>query len=486
MKTFQSQRSSAPAKPKPTPRGRRSRASLISPAPMPKNGDAQERIPPGFFAVRAFFGLVLLFAFLLPAAPASAQSTSIRPSSAANGSTYRSPNSDASISSSYNSNTRQYRDNTMLGDALIQIDPETRSLVIVADEETHAEILKVIKSLDQPKPQVLIKVVFAEVTLTKDLNVGVEGSYTFNIKNHLTSGSSTTTTNATTGATGGSTTTTSVTSQLNSLLSPGTAGTGTIQSLFGLSQLTNGSFARVATDNWQATLYALAQHGNINVLSRPSIMARNNQEAVIVVGQEVPFVTNSQITNTGQTINTIQYQDVGIILRVTPFITSDRAVEMIVSPEISSISNTSIQISPTVSSPVIDKRSAETVVVTPDATTVVIGGMMQKQRTSNVQKIPILGDIPLLGAAFRHTTFDNTRTELLIFLTPYIIEGTSKMKELTVDEVNRTELPQQAFSTEDLNKYLDTLKIKPRPNAPKKQSALDKLNPDNLIKMSDE
>ena len=117
------------------------------------------------------------------------------------------------------------------------------------------------------------------------------------------------------------------------------------------------------------------------MLSRPSIMARNNQEAVIVVGSEVPFITNSRITDTGETINTIQYDNVGIILRVTPFITSKGTVEMIVAPEISTFTDQTVPISNNASSPVIAKRSAETVVVTPNGRRSVIGGLMQTQQT---------------------------------------------------------------------------------------------------------
>lgn len=395
--------------------------------------------------------------------------------------------SQANSSNSSANGTRQYHDATMMGDAIIQIDPETRSLVIVADEETHNEIMKVIKSLDQPKPQVLIKVVFAQVTLTKDLNVGVEGSYTFNMKNQGLLSSNSTTTTTSNGATGGTVQNTTTTNSISNMLSPGTPGTGSLQSLYGLAQLPTGSFARITNDNWQATLYALASKGDVTILSRPSIVARNNQQAVMMVGQEIPFVTNSQITDTGQTINTIQYQNIGIILTVTPFITSDRTVEMIVSPEISSLDSQSLTLSPGVSSPIIDKTAAETVVVTPDATTVVIGGMIQKQKSSNIQKVPLLGDIPLIGAAFRYTTLSHTNTELLIFLTPYIIEGTSKMKALTDDEIERTDLPSTAFkSKEDLNRYLDTIKLKPVPTpTPKPGYKNSKLNPDNMIKMDD-
>ena len=422
-------------------------------------------------------------AALLAAAPRlSAQTQSIRPSTAANGGgafgggATRAGGTTGVGGGNSNTTTRQYRDATMIGQAMIQEDPETKSLVVVADPDTYAQIMKVVKNLDQPKPQVMIKVVFAEVTLNKNLEIGAEGSYTFHVSSPSLTGSSTTTTNSTSNTTGGTAvTSTAVTSQPN-LLSPGTLGTGSAQSIYGLSQLAQGSFVRLATDDWQATLYALASHGVVNVLSRPTIMTRNNQQAAIVVGQEVPFVTNSQISALGQTTNTIQYQDVGIILRVTPFISSDRTVEMIVAPEISSVDSQSVQLSPNVSSPIIDKRAAETVVVTPDQKTIVIGGMMQKQLTSTVQKIPVLGDLPLVGAAFRHTVKNEQRTELLIFLTPYIIEGTNKLEALTDNEVNRSDLTQKdSFSQQDLDNYLDNLKVKqrqPDPNV-KPKSPLD-------------
>ena len=173
------------------------------------------------------------------------------------------------------------------------------------------------------------------------------------------------------------------------------------------------------TDDWSATLRALSTRGKVEVLSRPSIMARNNQEAVIVVGSEVPFITNSRTDALGNLTNTITYDNVGIILRVTPFITSEGTVEMIVAPEISSLTAQTVPISSTVSAPVIAKRSAETVVVTPNGQTVVIGGLMETQRIENIRKIPLLGDIPGLGAAFRRTIKSDVKKELMIFLTPH-------------------------------------------------------------------
>ena len=382
------------------------------------------------FAVTAL--ALLALAGLLPA-------QSIRPSNGSRASTTRSSNLRSTTGSRTGSQgygsggsgaTRQYPSNTLLGDAIIQIDPESRSLIVVTDEETHAEITKVIERLDHPKPQVLIKVVFIEVSLDKNVDVGVEGSYTFDIKNG------------------------------------GTTGTGSIQSLFGLAKETNGTFARVASDHWSATLRALHEHGNLHVLSRPTIMARNNQEAVIVVGQEVPFVTNSQITNLGQTINTIQYQDVGIILRVTPFISADQSVEMIVAPEISAISDKTIPISANVTAPVINKRSAETVVVTPNGTTVVIGGLMDKQETSTVQKVPLLGDIPVLGFPFRRTVKSETRRELLIFLTPYIVDSPKTLRTLTECAVNPEDLARNGFPVDTILDDLESFTL-PCPTDPK-------------------
>jgi hypothetical protein len=112
-------------------------------------------------------------------------------------------------------------------------------------------------------------------------------------------------------------------------------------------------------------LHALGSITKTEILSRPSILTRNNQQATIMVGQSVPLITNSRVSEiSNSTLNTVQYQDVGIILRVTPFITAEGLVEMIVTPEISSLSATTVPISSTVNSPVIDKRSADTVVVT--------------------------------------------------------------------------------------------------------------------------
>ena len=114
-----------------------------------------------------------------------------------------------------------------------------------------------------------------------------------------------------------------------------------------------------------------------------------------------------------------------------------------------------MQISQNFSAPVINKTSAETVVVTPDQTTVVIGGLMQKTDSTQINKVPLLGDIPYLGNAFKRTTKTSNKTELVIFMTPYIVEGTDRLEDLSVDDVNRTDLPKEAFTQKDAEQYLD-------------------------------
>ena len=209
--------------------------------------------------------------------------------------------------------------------------------------------------------------------------------------------------------------------------------------------------------NYTATLRAIAQAGSVKVLSRPTILARNNQPATISVGQEVPLVTATRYDNFGNVVNSFQYTDVGVILSVTPFITSQGLVEMIVAPTISSIDPTlSIPISAGATAPVIDSRSASTVAVTPDGETVIIGGLMEDDKTLNVVKIPFLGDIPVLGNLFKRTQKSTAKTELIIFLTPHIAQNPSQMVALAEAEKQRSDGP-KAFTERELDKFLQSL-----------------------------
>ncbi|MCX6903756.1 MAG: hypothetical protein NTW03_09825, partial [Verrucomicrobia bacterium] len=338
------------------------------------------------------------------------------------------------------SSTRQYNNNSMVGDAMVSSDPETRRLIVITDEKTSQYVSQVITNLDRPKPQVLIKVVFLEVTHSDGLDLGLEGGMTKAVN-------STTTGNAANvfGLSGLNNVASNT--PLNALGQP-------IQSFQAIAPMVApgaGLYSIMSTD-YQVTLRALAQAGKAKVLSRPSILARNSQPATILVGQTVPLITSVRYDTLGNAINGLTYTDVGIILRVTPFITSDGMVEMMVSPEISSVSPTDkVQIQANSYAPVIDKRSADTVVVTPDGQTVIIGGLIQKQKSMSESKVPLLGDIPGLGVLFKHKISTEAKTELLIFLTPHIVQAPTQLAALTTAEKNKSFVPKE-LTEDELNK----------------------------------
>ncbi len=359
--------------------------------------------------------------------------------------------------------SRQYPNAGAIGDAYFSIDPETRRIVTIADEETSKYISQVISNLDRPKPQVLIKVVFLEVQHNNASDIGIEGGWGKTINSDPTTASA-------------------VNGFGLSSLSSAAAGTnfntfGQPLSAFNpvspMSAQGAGMYQILGTD-YQVTLRAIAQAGKARVLSRPSILARNNQPATINVGQSVPLVTSVSYNGlNGSPISAYSYQNVGVILTVTPFITSDGLVEMIVAPEVSSLDfSTTITITPGVSIPVIDVRSANTVAVTPDGQTVVLGGLMSAAKTKTDTKIPFLGDIPLVGNLFRRTQKSDLQTELIIFLTPHIIQAPSQLASLSATETKKSDAI-KAFTEEELNKFLDTLpggvpkSSKPKPASPK-------------------
>ena len=373
------------------------------------------KTPARLSLIRALAALLLLSAWLPTHAQTTRQNSGNRTTNSRNTTNNNSSRRSSQSGGGRSHGDRQYQNSTMLGDAMISSDPITRRLIVVTDDETNENIKQIIESLDRPKPQVLINVVFMQVTHNKDLDLGAEfsqrGTY---LGNDIVS---------------------------------------TAATKFGAPA--TGGFFNILNADVDATIHALSTVGKTEILSRPSILARSSQQATIMVGQEVPFITNSRISDTGQTTNTVQYQDIGIILRVTPFITSEGLVEMIVTPEISALSEKTVAISETVNTPVIDKRSADTVVVTPSDRTVVIGGLISNQSVNQDNKIPLLGDIPLIGQVFKRTVTQNSKTELLIFLTPHVVQNPDDLSKLTDSERGKLQLKSDAFKSEDVNKYLD-------------------------------
>ena len=335
--------------------------------------------------------------------------------------------------------SRQYFNNTMLGDALIEFDIETRSVIVIADEETNQQINELIQELDKPKSQVLIKVAFVELTHNDNSNIGIDAVFN--------------------GSIGGA--------EGNAL----TAGTA-----FDLGG--SGGLMQLNYDDVSVSMNALAEVGRVEILSRPSILTRNNREALISVGSLVPFMQTGNVNSvTGVQIPQYEYEPIGISLRVTPYITPHGLVELSLFPEISETTGDKIEVSEGLQLPVFATRSAQTVVVTPNGKTVIIGGLMQDNKVETIRKVPLLGDIPILGSLFKHKEMKDTKTELLIFLTPFIVQNPNDLVSLTEQERSGSTVKAGTKSGESLDNFLNTdterkfieaLPIEPQDSEPKK------------------
>jgi general secretion pathway protein D len=351
-------------------------------------------------------------------------------------------NNNSSSSSTYNNNGT-------VGTATFAVDPNTHNIVVATDSETAQQISNVIYHLERPIPQVLLNCVFLQVQHNNSSDIGIEGGYT----------------------SGGN-------PAVNALNTFGLSGLDSVSTNFNalgqsfstfpspLSTAGSGGLYQVLGSDFQATLRAIAQAGKAQVLSRPSILARDGQPAQIVVGQSVPLVTSVSYSGLANTpVNNITYTDVGIILNVTPFISvANRMVEMILQPQDSSVDPTLTQtISPGVTAPYIDVTSANTVAVTPDGQTVVIGGLMENDQSSNESKIPILGDIPVLGNLFKYKSKSDAKQELLIFVTPHIVQAPTQLADLPGGPSHLPSMITNSISEQELNRFLERLPEKQNP-----------------------
>lgn len=306
------------------------------------------------------------------------------------------------------------------GAVTITSDKATNSLIIVGSPADYETMKDVIQKLDIRRRQVYVEAAIIEMSLAKQRELGFE--FQVPVK------SSSLVDNATTvGAVGGTNF-----GNIGGAIVNGPAG------LVATNGLTVGAIKGTFTFKGQqflsigALLHALQTDSDVNVLSTPNILTMDNQKAEIMVGQNVPFVTGQAQTaaTAGQIFTQVNRQDVGITLKLTPQITSDDNVRLDVYQEISDVIQTS-GLNANVVGPTTSKRSASTTVVVKDSQTMVIGGLIRDNVTSATSKVPLLGDIPLLGWLFKSKTTHVEKTNLMIFITPYIIKTEGDATELT-------------------------------------------------------
>ena len=299
----------------------------------------------------------------------------------------------------------------------ISSDKATNSLVIVASISDFEVVKDVIQKLDIKRRQVYVEAAIIEMSLTKARDLGFEFQAPVD-QNLFNEGK--------TQAVGGTNFGT-----IGPVVAGGPAGLASITGLAVGAIKGQFTFNGVNYLSVGALLHALQTDGDVNVLSTPNILTMDNQKAEIMVGQNVPFITGqtqNATTGAGNLFNSIERKDVGIKLSITPQISSDENVRLDVNQEISDVIATSTT---NAAGPTTSKRSASTTVVVKDRQTMVIGGLIRDNVTSSTSKVPFLGDIPILGWLFKSKTSSVEKTNLMIFITPYIIKSGEEADDLT-------------------------------------------------------
>ncbi|NOY85103.1 MAG: hypothetical protein GXO96_09840 [Nitrospirae bacterium] len=284
------------------------------------------------------------------------------------------------------------------GQVQILTDKETNSLVITATKSDYAILTGVIEELDQRRRQVYVEAVVLELSADKFRELGTELGAAFG----YTSGNDAT-------VLGGFNSTVDV------------SGLGAIAGVDGLS---------IGAVNIVAALRALKSSSDVNVLSTPQILTTDKQKAEIVVAQNVPFPGAQSQSVGGNVQTTIERKDVGIILRLTPDVLDDNRVQLDVYQEISSVVATAVTAGAENLGPTTNKRSASTTVIVANGQTVVIGGLIKDNLIAVDRKIPLLGDIPLIGWLFHFKSNRIEKTNLMIFLTPHIVLNDEELEEI--------------------------------------------------------
>lgn len=302
----------------------------------------------------------------------------------------------------------------------IRIDERTNKIAVTDYPAKLEEIEKIITAFDEKTPQVIIDAQIIQISPSDKFEMGVDWDYW--LEKHF---------------------------DFKAALPIGTAN----RLLLGTT-----SNAPAQQGDYKAILDLLRTIGDTKILSSPRIMALNNQEAKILVGTKEAYITSTTSqsgTSSTVTSQSVNFVDVGIKLFVTPTINQAGFVTMKIKPEISTAkSRDLISENQTTQVPIVTTSEAETTVMVKDGITIIIGGLRKDERSKTVKKIPLLGDVPLLGFFFRSTSDDLTKTELVILLTPHIVSGENTItdfaqlppKEGVRAEMKSGEITKEKFS----------------------------------------
>ncbi|TXH69368.1 MAG: type II secretion system protein GspD [Thiothrix sp.] len=280
----------------------------------------------------------------------------------------------------------------------ILADKTSNSIILSGPAHIQKDILKVVYQLDRRRAQVLVEAIIAEVSndLSNKLGFGVAALDVRNGKTGLVGSSNF----------GG------LNSAINTAVQLGNSAT---------TVLPNGLLMGIANSNFAVVMDALKGDGATNILSTPTIVTMDNEEAKMVVGQNVPFVTGSYASSSSggtaqNPFQTIERKDVGLTLKVTPQINRGKTIQMKISQEASSVSQSSAA-----SDLITNKRAIDTNVMVEDGQVLVLGGLIQDNFNDSENKVPILSDIPVIGGAFKQNSTQRSKQNLMVFIHPVIL-----------------------------------------------------------------
>ena len=310
---------------------------------------------------------------------------------------------------------------TAKADIDIQADDATNSLIITAGKAAHINLAKVIRRLDVRRAQVMVEVIIAEVSENLSKEIGVQL------------------------AVGGSkgTAPVGITGYPGSKVSLASVASGAIPSGAGI---VTGLANTVGSFQFAALMNALSGDAATNILSTPNVIAMDNEEAKFVIGKNVPFVTGSYTGTTSgastpsNPFQTIERKDVGLTLKIKPQVNSGNSVVLDIDQEISSLAASNESASDLIT----NKRAIKTKVIAEDNQIIVLGGLMQDDYTTTTQKVPILGDLPVVGKLFQNNRTTKVKQNLMIFIHPVIMRDVLNATGYTREKYNKIRRAQQA------------------------------------------
>ncbi len=291
---------------------------------------------------------------------------------------------------------------------------ETNSIIIISAPQDYEKIEKIIKELDVKREQVLVEALIVEITLNEGETLGFDWRALIKTDSGV-----------------------NALAQSNTGLMTEAALTGGLPGL--TAGLLNGTLPNV-----YAILNAQKSNTNFKILSTPQIVTIDNFEASINIGEQIAFLTSSRVDENSNVIQTYDYKDIGISLKITPHINKNGYITLDIKQEVKKI----VEGTSAFENPSVYNREINSRVTVKNERTIVLGGLIRDDMVTIEQKVPILGDIPLLGLLFRKKSEQRLRTNLLIFITPHILTADTEIE--TVTEQKRTD--QEAFEDMDKDK----------------------------------